>query len=69
MVNVRFAPSPTGSLHLGNALSAVANRCFADRDGCLSGFFGSSGAARTTTTGAASCPFMTPVWNVHFGTR
>jgi hypothetical protein len=23
---VRFAPSPTGSLHLGNALSAVANR-------------------------------------------
>src|SRR5438067_5354167 len=30
MVNVRFAPSPTGSLHLGNALSAVANRRFAD---------------------------------------
>ena len=26
MVRVRFAPSPTGSLHLGNALSAVANR-------------------------------------------
>src|SRR5437763_15956505 len=26
MVKVRFAPSPTGSLHLGNALSAVANR-------------------------------------------
>jgi glutamyl/glutaminyl-tRNA synthetase len=25
-VRVRFAPSPTGSLHLGNALSAVANR-------------------------------------------
>jgi glutamyl/glutaminyl-tRNA synthetase len=25
-VKVRFAPSPTGSLHLGNALSAVANR-------------------------------------------
>ena len=24
-VRVRFAPSPTGSLHLGNALSAVAN--------------------------------------------
>src|SRR5579864_6199830 len=30
MVRVRFAPSPTGSLHLGNALSAVANRRFAD---------------------------------------
>jgi tRNA synthetases class I (E and Q), catalytic domain len=29
-VKVRFAPSPTGSLHLGNALSAVANRRFAD---------------------------------------
>jgi glutamyl/glutaminyl-tRNA synthetase len=34
MVRVRFAPSPTGSLHLGNALTAVANRRFADdRDG------------------------------------
>ena len=33
---VRFAPSPTGSLHLGNALTAVANRRFADeRDGAL----------------------------------
>lgn len=27
---VRFAPAPTGSLHLGNALSAVANRAFGD---------------------------------------
>jgi tRNA synthetases class I (E and Q), catalytic domain len=26
MIRVRFAPSPTGSLHVGNALSAVANR-------------------------------------------
>ncbi len=26
MTRVRFAPSPTGSLHLGGALSAVANR-------------------------------------------
>jgi glutamyl/glutaminyl-tRNA synthetase len=26
VARVRFAPSPTGSLHLGNALSAVANR-------------------------------------------
>src|SRR5918911_251017 len=27
---VRFAPSPTGSLHVGNALSAVATRGFGD---------------------------------------
>jgi glutamyl/glutaminyl-tRNA synthetase len=32
-VRVRFAPSPTGSLHLGNALGAVANRTFADERG------------------------------------
>ena len=32
-VRVRFAPSPTGSLHLGNALAAVANRGFADEHG------------------------------------
>jgi hypothetical protein len=30
---VRFAPSPTGSLHLGSALTAVANRRFADDHG------------------------------------
>ena len=30
MTRVRFAPSPTGSLHLGNALSAVANRRLGD---------------------------------------
>src|SRR5207247_2012657 len=30
MARVRFAPSPTGSLHVGNALSAVANRSFGD---------------------------------------
>ena len=30
MNRVRFAPSPTGSLHVGNALSAVANRTFGD---------------------------------------
>jgi hypothetical protein len=33
VVRVRFAPSPTGSLHLGNALSAVANRTYADEHG------------------------------------
>lgn len=33
MVRVRFAPSPTGSLHLGNALTAVVNRRFADSAG------------------------------------
>jgi glutamyl/glutaminyl-tRNA synthetase len=33
MARVRFAPSPTGSLHLGNALTAVANRCFVDARG------------------------------------
>ncbi|GIU95528.1 MAG: hypothetical protein KatS3mg012_1985 [Gaiellaceae bacterium] len=30
---MRFAPSPTGSLHLGNALTAVVNRRFADAHG------------------------------------
>jgi glutamyl/glutaminyl-tRNA synthetase len=33
IVRVRFAPSPTGSLHLGNALTAAANRRFADEHG------------------------------------
>ena len=31
MTRARFAPSPTGSLHLGNALSAAAARRLADR--------------------------------------
>src|SRR3954470_8843391 len=30
MKRVRFAPSPTGSIHVGNALSAVANRELGD---------------------------------------
>jgi hypothetical protein len=33
VTRVRFAPSPTGSLHLGGALTAVANRHFADERG------------------------------------
>jgi hypothetical protein len=33
MVRVRFAPSPTGSLHLGGALTAAINRRFADEHG------------------------------------
>jgi hypothetical protein len=33
MTRARFAPSPTGSLHLGSALTAVANRSFADEHG------------------------------------
>src|SRR5919108_5974885 len=33
MVRVRFAPSPTGSLHLGSALTGVANRSFVDERG------------------------------------
>lgn len=33
MIRVRFAPSPTGSLHLGGALTAAANRRFADEHG------------------------------------
>jgi glutamyl/glutaminyl-tRNA synthetase len=30
MCRVRFPPSPTGSLHVGNALTAAANRAFGD---------------------------------------
>ena len=30
MRRVRFAPSPTGSLHVGNALTAAANRAFGE---------------------------------------
>ena len=32
-VRTRFAPSPTGLLHVGSALTAVANRRFADERG------------------------------------
>jgi glutamyl/glutaminyl-tRNA synthetase len=33
MAKVRFAPSPTGSLHVGNALTAAANRRYVDEHG------------------------------------
>src|SRR5213082_1084916 len=52
MVRVRFAPSPTGSLHLGNALSAVANRRFADdHHGILLLRIDDTDAERTTADG------------------
>ncbi len=48
MVRVRFAPSPTGSLHLGGSLTAVANRRFADeRGGALVLRIDDTDAART----------------------
>src|SRR4051794_3214376 len=52
MVRVRFAPSPTGSLHLGNALSAVANRRFADdHEGVVLLRIDDTDAERTTADG------------------
>jgi len=55
MVRVRFAPSPTGSLHLGNALSAVANRRFADeRRGTMLLRIDDTDAARNVEGGAAA---------------
>ena len=55
MVRVRFAPSPTGSLHLGSALSAVANRRFADEHGgVLLLRIDDTDAARNVDGGAAS---------------
>jgi glutamyl-tRNA synthetase len=53
-VRVRFAPSPTGSLHLGNALTAVANRRFADeRNGALVLRIDDTDAAREVESGEA----------------
>lgn len=55
MVRVRFAPSPTGSLHLGNALSAVANRRFADeRGGTMLLRIDDTDAARNVDNGAGA---------------
>src|SRR5204862_205159 len=53
MVRVRFAPSPTGSLHLGGALSAVANRVFADEHGG-SLLLGEDGSKLSKRHGASS---------------
>jgi glutamyl/glutaminyl-tRNA synthetase len=54
-VRVRFAPSPTGSLHLGNALTAVANRHFADeREGTLVLRIDDTDPARTVAGGEAA---------------
>ena len=51
-VRVRFAPSPTGSLHLGNALTAVANRRFADEhDGAFVLRIDDTDATRTVAGG------------------
>jgi hypothetical protein len=55
MVRVRFAPSPTGSLHLGNALTAVANRRFADeRGGALILRIDDTDPARAVESGEAA---------------
>jgi glutamyl/glutaminyl-tRNA synthetase len=54
-VRVRFAPSPTGSLHVGNALTAVANRRFADeRNGVLVLRIDDTDPLRTVEGGEAS---------------
>ena len=65
-VRVRFAPSPTGSLHLGSALTAVANWLFArrhggemvlridDTDAAAHGGGGRARRSRTTCAGWAS---------------
>ena len=54
-VRVRFAPSPTGSLHLGNALAAVANRSFADEhDGALVLRIDDTDPSRTVPGGEAA---------------
>jgi glutamyl/glutaminyl-tRNA synthetase len=51
-VRVRFAPSPTGSLHVGNALTAVANRRFAgERGGVLVLRIDDTDATRTVAGG------------------
>ncbi len=54
-VRVRFAPSPTGSLHVGNALTAAANRRFADEHrGTLVLRIDDTDPARAVTGGEAA---------------
>jgi glutamyl-tRNA synthetase len=54
-VRVRFAPSPTGSLHVGNALTAVANRRFADEhEGVLVLRVDDTDPSRTVVGGAGA---------------
>src|SRR5438128_4748553 len=68
MATVRFAPSHTGSLHLGSALSAVANRRFADeRGGTLLLRIDDTDAARNVEGGAeaivADLEWLGVVWD------
>lgn len=54
-VRVRFAPSPSGSLHLGGALTAAANRRFADEHaGVLVLRIDDTDAARSDTEAEAA---------------
>lgn len=54
MVRVRFAPSPTGSIHVGSALTAVANRTYADRhDGVMALRIDDTDAARSDLAAVA----------------
>ena len=48
-VRVRFAPSPTGALHIGGVRTALYNYLFAKQHG------GECSASRTPTP-TASCP-------------
>ena len=55
MTRVRFAPSPTGSLHIGSALTAVVNRRFADeRGGTMILRIDDTDASRTAARGEAA---------------
>jgi len=55
MVRVRFAPSPTGSPHLGSALNAVANRRFVEeRGGSMLLRIDDTDPTRTVAGGAAA---------------